>query len=890
MAVTPRSFRRASPCRIRIRRVTPTLASEESLLAAHRPFLEADSPDRRRSFLTIWSLLLVLGALGVLGISRPRPTLPDEPRLEIATTAASSLTEPSPPLHTRSQLAFIENTGQWPADVSFTARGADFSATFDSDHVALRIRRIDESGHRHVVPVDLLFVDARSDVEISGEQPLPGVHHYLLGSDSKRWRRNVPRYGKIHYEDLYDGIDLVVREGSGALQYDLLAAPGADWRSVTIATAGVTAIETTNEGGLLLITPWGPIEQGAPEAWYERPDGERAPVACRYRVVEGLRFGFEVAEEAPWPLVIDPPLEWSTLLGGSDLDWLSQITISANEEAIVAGTTASVDFPTTPGAWDVSLANPSWDVFVSRFDATGSQLLFSTFVGGTGFDYARTLEIDLDGTFVIGGWTDSADFPVTLGAYDTAINGARDAFITRLAADGSQLVFSSFFGGSEDDAIHSVALDPFGSAFVTGETRSTDLPVTVNAFDADFNGGSTDLFVAKFNVTGNQLSYSSYLGGSSFEEIDVVRLGPDGSPILAGRTWSADFPTTPGAYDTTLNGQADAFVVRFMPDLDQLLYATFIGGSLVEWADDIAISGSGQVTFAGFTESPDFPTTLLAFDRTYGGGGFLGTDGFVARLGSAGNRLVYSTYLGGSGDDFVYSIALDEQQRAIVTGMTRSVDFPTTSGSFAENAPGGNANPNGFVTRLSTDGNRCEYATYLGGQDDDFPLGLHLAADGAVIVGGYTRSADFPVTSGAFSKQHSGSYDVFVSRLRLGPTVEFFGQPLPGHLTRFEIEGAPSALTSHSAQVILSCSGTSGIRLPGGLSLPLTFDACTSLGLRLAPILQATITASGTGLTPPIFFPSSLPSGLTVHFAALFWSPQTALISAVTPPGSLVLP
>ncbi|MEQ8763697.1 MAG: hypothetical protein RL885_07215 [Planctomycetota bacterium] len=856
-----------------------------------RPPSPNATDSKHRLFLVAWSTMLLLGALVVHRISRTRPEEVVPTPIEIATAAADRIQaptlEPELTAETLGELTFVENRGQWRGDFRFAAHGADFTATFDPRGIALAIRRVVED-EPLVVPVRLEFDRADPNAEILGLSPRPGVHNYLLGPDPAGWQLGVELFSELRYVGLYEGIDLRVREGSGSLEYDLLAAPGADWRAVEVSCQGVTALDATRGGGLRLHTPWGAIEQKPPTAWYELPDGSRRRVRCTYRVLDERRFGFQIVGEEPWPLVIDPALEWSTLLGGSDLDWLSRIEITSAEEPVVAGTTASVDFPTTSGAFDQSLSAPSWDVFVSKLDTTGSHLLFSTFVGGTGFDYARALAVDTGDAIVVGGWTDSSDFPTTPGTLDGTGHSSRDGFVFRLSSDGTQLLASTYISGQDDDAVHALAIDASGNVNLAGETRSPDLPMTPNAFDGSYNGGSTDIFLLELDAALGQLVYGTYLGGSDLEETDTLKIDGDGGAVIAGRTWSYDFPVSGGCYDDTISGRADAFVARFSPGLDQLVYSTLIGGSKLEWADDLAVDAAGRVTIGGFTESVDYPTTPLAFDRTHDGGGVLGTDAFITQFSPDGSMVLYSTFVGGTGDDFIYSISLDERNRPVVAGMTRSADFPVTHGALETEAPSLGAGSDGFALRLSSDGRRCEYATYLGGQDDDFPLGLHLGLDGAAIVGGYTRSTDFPVTAGAFSNQHSGSFDVFVSRLRLGPTIRFNGLPLPNHVASFVLEGAPSSLTGHSVQILISCSAPGETALPGGFVLPIQVDGCTLLGIRLAVLLQCTVGANGTAQTTSVFFPSA-PSGLTVRYAAVVWDPTVPVFTAVTPAGSLTV-
>jgi hypothetical protein len=321
-------------------------------------------------------------------------------------------------------------------------------------------------------------------------------------------------------------------------------------------------------------------------------------------------------------------LGYSTYLGGGDYDNSGvDLAVDGAGSAYLTGWTDSADFPTTPGAFDTTW-NGLTDAFVTKLDASGAALGYSSYLGGSGFDYGDGIAVDCAGSAYLTGSTDSADFPTTQGAFDTTWNGLTDAFVTKLDASGAALGYSSYLGGSGFDGGFDLAVDGAGSAYLTGSTDSADFPTNPGAFDTTWNGGP-DAFVTKLDASGAALGYSSYLGGSHREEGLDLALDGAGSAYLTGYTYSADFPTTPGAFDTTLDGSDDAFVTKVDASGAALLYSTYLGGSGFEGGQAVAVGGAGNTYLTGRTGSSNFPTTPGAFDTTYHGGF---SDAFVTKL------------------------------------------------------------------------------------------------------------------------------------------------------------------------------------------------------------------------------------------------------------------
>jgi hypothetical protein len=427
--------------------------------------------------------------------------------------------------------------------------------------------------------------------------------------------------------------------------------------------------------------------------------------------------------------------------------------------AYLTGHTTSPNFPTTAGAIDVTF-NGSDDVFVTKLSVAGSALSYSTYVGGRAHDDGYDIAVDASGAAYVTGATQSANFPTRAGSFDQAHNGGTsDAFVAKVSAAGTSLLYSTFLGGSADDYGYAIAVDGAGAAHVAGRTFSTNFATTAGAFDTTFNGGNTDAFAAKLSPSGNALAYSTYLGGTADDYANAVAIDAAGSAYATGITHSAGFPTTAGTFDTTHNGSSDAFVTKLPAAGSSLAYSTFLGGTGGDNGNAVAVDGSGAAYVTGNTTSTAFPATAGAFDATHNGS----TDAFVTKLDTAGNALVYSTYLGGSSIDFGNGVAVDSSGAAYVAGYTFSTAFPTTAGAFDTSFNGGGVDA--FATKLSAAGDAAVYSTYLGGDDSDFGLAVAVDASGAAYLTGHTSSTTFPTTPGAADTTHNGGTDAFVTKL-----------------------------------------------------------------------------------------------------------------------------
>ncbi len=569
-------------------------------------------------------------------------------------------------------------------------------------------------------------------VEVRGE--LPEKNHFFLGNDPSKWRTNIATFREVIYRGVWTGVDLILRLEGGELFYEVMSAPGSDpsvvrfhyegqdrvldqpnssiWVQTCVGWLSFLRSGLGQEMGKLLLMDSGdsnllPSRQrdnpstllwstflGASNTEYSRAlsidnsgntvvlgetfssDFPTTPGAYDESYNAGPDVFVAKLDEGGGTLL------WSTFVGGSGYEESYFLSLDTSGNPVITGRTDSSDFPITPGAYDES--HNGWgDVFVAKLDAEGSTLLWSTFVGGSGYDWGCGLSLDLSGNSVVTGYTTSSDFPVTPGVYDESYNDLYDVFVAKLNAGGSTLLWSTFLGGSNEDKGRAVALDPSGNPVVAGNTLSSNFPTTSGAYDESHNG-SDDVFIAKLDQSGSMLLWSTFLGGNSEDLGLALSLDSSGNPVVTGRTGSSNFPTTPGAYDESYNGYGDVFVVRLDASGSALIWSTFLGGSGSEYGHSLSLDPSGNPVVNGSTDSSDFPTTQRAFDQSFNGD----DDAFVTKLDAGGMTLLWSTFLGGHNSDYCVAVRLDPSGNSVVTGYTISSDFPTTTGAYDESHNG----------------------------------------------------------------------------------------------------------------------------------------------------------------------------------------------------------
>lgn len=692
-------------------------------------------------------------------------------------------------------LSFEANEGQFDSRVKFVSRSAGCAMYLTSTEAILQLARSAEpelpapsngigTDRRHIPKIEssaatlrMKLLGAKTEAKAVGMDKLPGKSNWFIGNDPKRWRVNVPNYAKVKYEQIYRGVDLVYYGNQRDLEYDLIVAPGADPKDITLAFEGAQKLRIDAAGDLVITTTTCGVRQHKPVA-YQEFGGRKTEVSVQYVSRGPNRIGFEIASyDANVPLTIDPVLSYSTYAGGSRFDQAYGIAVDFAGNAYVSGVTASLDFPVTPIAFQKMNGGGggSSDAFVFKLNPAGSSLIYSTYIGGSRDDRSLGIAVNGAGEAFITGDTQSINFPTTPGSFQPSHSGSHcafgdncfEAFITKLSATGSALAYSTYLSGHGAAQANAIAVDLAGSVYVTGIVYATDFPTTPGAFQRVFGGGSDDAFVTKLNAAGSALDYSTYLGGIRFERGNGEDFGfgiavdSSGNAYVTGETESGNFPTTPGAFDSAGDGgdSFHAFVTKLNQTGTALVYSTYLRGGTRDRGRAIAVDIAGYAYVTGDTTSGNFPTTPGAYQ--VGGGGF--GDAFITKLNQTGSSLIYSTYLGGNtNEDSGDAITVDSSGNAYVTGEAASIDFPVTPDAFQ---PAGGINGDAFVTKLSASGASLLYSSYLGGGNFDFGAGIALDSSRNVYVAGATYSTNFPATPGSYQPIKSGDSDAFVARI-----------------------------------------------------------------------------------------------------------------------------
>ena len=674
---------------------------------------------------------------------------------------------------------FTENNGQiGNSEVQYFFSGQTFSIGFMQSGYLLTL-----SNEENVTTTVRVSFGGSNTVVPEGGKELANRNNYFYGNDSSTWTTDVSNYAEVVYENLYDGINLIFYFQENVLKYDFQVLPGANPGDICSVYEGAESIVVDSSGNLQIISPSGTIKEEAPYC-YQIVDGKEIEIGARYDV-DRENVTFLIGDYNPnVPLIIDPII-FSTFIGGTDYDSGEDMVVDADGNIFITGSTQSTDFPTIDGGIDNSL-NGDFDIFISKMNSDGTDLLFSTFVGSDDGDSGSAIKLDDKNNIYIVGSTNSPDFPVTTYCYDNSYNGESDIVAMKFAPDCNRILYSTFIGGSDNDWGWDLEIDDEGNVFVAGTGVSSDFPTTPGCYDETFNGVE-DLYAIKLNLNQSELVYSTYVGGSEFDGAFGAQISVDaeGAVYLTGFTDSIDYPTTLGSYDQTLNGANDAFITKLNADGSDLEYSTYIGGSSYEDCMDIALDSEKNAYIHGHTGSVDFPTTFAAYDNTLNGN----ADLFVTVLNNDGSNLIYSTYIGGASDDIGKGIILDIENNAYITGNTRSEDFPTTPGCFDDSL---NDDYDAYICKLNPTGSTLLYSSYIGGDESDVGNEIRIDKENLGIIVGITRSINFPTSPFCYDDSHAGSQDIFLLKINstaqnIPPTV-YIKSPknhsdVTGHIT-----------------------------------------------------------------------------------------------------------
>jgi hypothetical protein len=848
------------------------------------------------------------------------------PTQKIATSPATKSAAGWAQAMRQSPLTFQENDGQTAAQVKYVAHGAGYELFLTNQEAIVALRQ--PSGPRAKSPIHgmrrqnlrsvknsvirMQLDGANTSAEVTGVDPLPTRTNYFIGSDPKKWHTNVPSYGQVKYHDVYPGVDLVFYGNQRRLEYDLIVAPGANPRKIAFDIEGTQDLKLDAQGNLVMRVAGGKVELQKPTI-YQEHNGEKTEIAGNYVITPDRKVTVEVSKyDAAQPLVIDPALDYSTFLGGSNDDMGNGIAVDKNGNAYVAGTTMSTDFPTTTGAFKVPPPDSTPAVFVTEVNPTGtSPLVNSTYLSGTGGDQANAIAIDASGNIYVTGQSFSTDFPTTpttaFIASPIASNPGGTAFLTVL--NGNSLVYSTYLGSTNGDEGWGVAADANGQAYVTGQafpSPTFTIPATAGTFPSPAPNPIGSAFLARIDTTkaaAASLIYYTYLagtgtgvsGGSVAEQGFQVAVDTNSKAYITGFTTSSDFPTTTNGYvQAPFTGAANGAV--FVAEIDtattgapSLVYSGYLAGTTAaqnhgDFGLGITLGPNNVAYVAGTTTSPDFPVTAGAIQTTPPVPPANGL-AFVAVVNTAASgtaSLQYSTFFGGTNGETATSIAADSTGNAYVAGDTQSADLPVTPGALLMMLT--NAGGEGFVLKLNpsptgTAAANKLYATYLGGsgdagQDADIAQGIAIDSNHNAYVTGQTFSADFPHTAGVFQPALNGTSDAFVSELGLVASLTATPNPLAfgTQLLNTPTAAMTVTITNNSTGTLPVAFAVSGANAGDFVGVSGATNGC-----------GATLAAAGTCTVDVVFTPTVL--GAEAATLTIGTAPNTVAV-ALTGAGS----
>ncbi len=633
---------------------------------------------------------------------------------------------------------FRKNEGQWNSKVLYQGYSNGSCISFLKNELSyafqrpVREQRPEMAGLRG--PDEDRYESLVWNVELEGSNRSDSIHAENPLSSSVSYMKGASRvvhatdYSRLTYVNIYHGVDLQYYVSGNTLKYDFLLRDHADLSEIKMKYKGVERIRINEAGDLIITTAWGDMQEAHPFS-YQIVNGEKKEVTIAYELLNDSTCGFHLnGKMIPGvDLVIDPViLQWSTFVGGP-----------------------------SPG-------------------------------GGYIFDIA----LDPAGNIYGCGWY-NAGFPTTPGSYHPAYHtpgscgfagGDEDAYVWKMNSGGTALIWATYIGGSCRDRARGLALDPSGNVYLTGWTESTDFP-TVNPFQPAV-AGFIDAFAAKFDPTGTNLLYCTYLGGNYNDWPEKIAVNAAGEAFLCGSTLdnnaSPGFPTTPGSIQPVYGGgsyQADAYLTKLNAAGNGLVYSTYLGGTGWDWAYSIRINAADEVFLTGKAQT-NFPTTPGSFQPVTAGNG----DVFVSRINAAGSGFIYSTFIGGANSEVGNSIVINAADEAFITGNTSSTNYPCTAGAYDPTYNGGTYG-DCIVSHLNATGTTLLGSTYLGSPTLDIGWGIDVDANNNIFVAGYTDNTAFPTTPCAYDRTYNGSNDAdyFIVKFNPGLNTMMYGTYVGGN-------------------------------------------------------------------------------------------------------------
>jgi hypothetical protein len=648
---------------------------------------------------------------------------------------------------------FTQNLGQWEDHIIYLAETSFGYAALADDGVYYYMVL---GGEGHTIKIT--FQGAKATCP-DGQEDNGFYSNYFYGNDPAKWVVRARSFNEVLYEEVWPGIDILYYFKNGKLKYDILVGEYASPSDISFYIEGHGDLDVIDNSLEISISEDVMISDTDLVAFYS--DGTNVPV--QFQKTGDNTFGFLVNKIYGKVLTIDPVVFTnSTYIGGAWSEEAKDVAMDSNNNIVILGWTSSVDFPNTTGAFQTSLAGGS-DIIVTKMNENASEIIFSTYIGDWSSDYGHGLELDENDDIYVTGGTYSWYFPTTNGSFqeEDPSPSYPDAFVLKLAAAGDELLYSTYVGGTGSDEAKDIKVLN-RMAYVTGNALSYDFPSTgPQAMDPH---GTVFFFV--LNEDGSNLADTMFWGGWSNEFGYSLSIDAYGDAIIGGVTYSADFPTTPGAYQTMTNDTANGFIIKYRPFFGMTIFSSYIGGNGSDNVLSVFVDDSDHIYMTGVTnkpsQGPDFPTTDGAFDRTYNGY----KDAFITKMDNDGTMLIYSTLIGGEGEEKPGRIFVDGTGKVYLTGKIDSdLNYSLTPDCFDDTLDGDN---DAFLLILNHDGSDLVYSTLLGGSATDSGTVCVLDSDNRIVIAGSTGSEDYPVTSGSFQTANSEYGDIFLTIFKSG--------------------------------------------------------------------------------------------------------------------------
>ncbi|MCF6236213.1 MAG: SBBP repeat-containing protein [Gammaproteobacteria bacterium] len=712
-------------------------------------------------------------------------------------------------------LVFEKNMGQFDSGIDFVSRNDHLNLYLAANYAKISFSRSNTANN-----IKIKFLGANNLSKVQGINQKSGKIHYFSGQKKEAWQNNVSLYEKVTYQSIYPGIDLIYHANHGVLEYDFVVAPNIDYQTIKLKFEGTENIELSETGDLLLYFNQGTIVQKAPLVYQEKNNIKQI-IESQYLLADNNEVSFLIADyDETRALIIDPVLTYASYLGGADNEEGNDIAVDSDGNTYIIGSTKSVDFPINNSLQD-QYGGGEYDLFISKFDVDNTHI-FTSYLGGSGDDKGLSIAVDNNYIYIVGE-TNSRDFPTMLPiqsalAGDKNCNEGKDdcndAFIAKLSADGSTLLFSTYLGGDNKEIARSIVVDDEENVYIAGVTTSYNFPVqneiqsTLKQQEASASElrrkcgvnlnikNHGDAFISKIDTNNFNYIFSTYFGGTCVDAAFGIDLDNSKNIFVTGMTASPDFPVQVDSdlcsnseieeetclpFQEDFKFQTDIFLLKLNPEGNKILYSTYFGDDGAEVGLDIAVDHAGAAYITGYTDSPNL-AHLNPFQGSHGGQ----RDAFVAKFSSEKGGLLYSSYLGGDKDDEGHSIAVNTQYEVYIAGKTSSDNFPVCNPIRSVYGGKGDA----FISKFylpsdekRLDSNLCkipmsnddpgllklEYSSYLGGSAKDSIKSMVLDEDinfSEVLLVGKTKSTDLTTVNPlAGFTTNQGKEDLFIARL-----------------------------------------------------------------------------------------------------------------------------